>query len=82
MTLSAIGAWFASQGVGLILGALAKLILDGWNSYQSDKALREAGAAGTAAKVNAETLETKNAMDDVARPSDDAVADSLRTGKF
>lgn len=80
--LTAIGTWFASHGVGLILGAIAKLILDGWNSYQANNALREAGAAGTAAKVNAETLETKNAMDDVARPSDDAVADSLRSGKF
>ena len=80
--LSAIGTWFASQGVGLILGAIAKLILDGWSEYRSDKALREAGAAGTAAKVNAETLETKNAMDDVARPSDDDVARSMQSGKF
>ena len=30
---SAIAAWFASKGVGLLLGALAKLILDGWNEY-------------------------------------------------
>jgi predicted negative regulator of RcsB-dependent stress response len=80
--LSAITAWFVSQGAGLVLGALAKLVLDGWNSYQSNNALREAGAARTASKVNVETLETKNAMDDVARPSDDAVADSLRSGKF
>lgn len=80
--LSAIAAWFASHGVGLVLGALAKLLLDGWNSYQANNALREAGAAHTASKVNVETLETKNAMDDVARPSDDAVANSLRTGKF
>lgn len=80
--LSAIGAWFASQGVGLVLSALTKLILDGWNSYQANNALREAGAASTAAKVNAETLETKNAMDDVARPSDDDVARSLQSGKF
>lgn len=80
--LSAIGTWFASQGVGLILGALAKLILDGWESYRSDKALSEAGAAGTAAKVNAETVEIQDAIGDVARPSDDAVADSLRTGRF
>ncbi len=79
---SAILAWFAKEGAGLILGALAKLLLDGWNDYRSDQALKEAGAASTAAKVNAETLETKNAMDEVARPSDDDVADRLRTGRF
>jgi predicted negative regulator of RcsB-dependent stress response len=79
---AAILAWIADQGVGLVLGALAKLVLDGWNSYQANQALKRAGAAETAAKTNAETVETKDAMDDVARPSDDAVADSLRTGKF
>lgn len=80
--MSAIGAWFASQGAALILGALAKLLLDGWNSYQSNNALREAGAIKTAAKINAETVETQDAIEGVARPSDDAVADSLRSGKF
>lgn len=79
---SAILAWLANEGIGIILGALAKLILDGWNEYRADTALREAGAASTAAKVNAETLETKNAMDDVARPSDSGVAGSLQRGDF
>lgn len=41
--LSTIGAWFATQGAGLVLGALAKLIVDGWNSYQANKALRDLG---------------------------------------
>lgn len=80
--LSAIAAWFASQGVGLVLGALAKLLLDGWNSYQANNALREAGAAQTANKINVETVETQDAMGNVPRPSDDAVADSLRSKRF
>lgn len=80
--LTAVLAWLAKEGIGIILGALGKIALDALNSYQANKALREAGSASTAAKVNAETLETKDAMDDIARPSDDAVADSLRTGKF
>jgi hypothetical protein len=79
---SAILAWFAKEGVGLLLGAVAKLLLDGWNEYRADQAFKRAGAAEATSKVNVETLETKNAMDDVVRPSDDAVADSLRTGKF
>ncbi|MEY9580948.1 hypothetical protein ABIE88_008524 [Bradyrhizobium diazoefficiens] len=79
---SAIAAWFASKGVGLLLGALAKLILDGWNEYRSDQALKQAGSAEVAAKTNAETVEIQDEMAGVARPSDDAVADSLRSGKF
>lgn len=79
---TAIAAWFAKEGVGLLLGALAKLLLDLWNDHQAGKALKQAGSAETAAKVNAETVETIDAMDAVGRPADDAVADSLRTGKF
>lgn len=41
--LSAIATWFATQGAGLVLGALAKLILDGWNSYQANKTLQDLG---------------------------------------
>lgn len=43
---------------------------------------RQAGRDEVAAKTNAKTLETTNAMDSVARPSDDAVSDSMRSGKF
>ena len=43
---------------------------------------RQAGRDEVTAKVNSETVETKDAMENVPRPSDDAVADSLRTGKF
>lgn len=43
---------------------------------------RQAGRDEVTAKTNAETLEAKDAMDAVARPSDDAVADSLRRNEF
>ncbi|WP_036010791.1 hypothetical protein [Bradyrhizobium yuanmingense] len=79
---TAIAAWLAKEGVGLLLGALAKLLLDAWSGYRADQALKQAGAAETAAKVNAETVETIDAMDQVRRPSDDAVADSLRSRQF
>lgn len=42
---SAILAWFASEGVGLLLGFLAKVILDYFNERRSDQALRDAGYA-------------------------------------
>jgi hypothetical protein len=79
---SAITAWFLKEGVGLLLGALAKLILDGFNEYRADQALKQAGRTEVASEVNAKTVEMQDAMEAVARPSDDAVADSLRTGKF
>ena len=53
--------------------------LIGWRQRAED---RQAGRDEVTAKVNSETLETKDAMDSVPRPTDDAVADSLRTGKF
>lgn len=80
--LSALAAWFAQQGVGLVLGALAKLALDAFNSYQANQAQRRAGQLEAANKVNVETVEIQDAVESVPRPSDDAVADSLRTGKF
>lgn len=82
ITASAVTAWLAKEGAGLLLGALAKLLLDLWNDHQADQALKQAGAAEVAAKVNAETVETKDAMDAVTRPSDGAVADSLRSHQF
>lgn len=81
-TLSAIAAWLAKEGIGLLLGALSKLAIDAINTYQANQALKNAGAAETASKVNAETVETKDAMDQVRRPTSDAVADSLRNGTF
>jgi hypothetical protein len=43
---------------------------------------KQAGRDEVRAEVNAKTLETQDAMDRVTRPTDDDVADSLRTGKF
>lgn len=79
---STIVAWLTTKGVGLLLGALAKLVLDGFTSYQANQAQRRAGAAEAANEVNVKTLETKDAMENVPRPSDDAVADSLRRTQF
>jgi hypothetical protein len=66
-----------AEAIAAVVGFLRDLL--GWKQRAED---RQAGRDETAAKINAETVETKDAMDDVARPSDDAVADSLRTGKF
>lgn len=82
ITTSAVTAWLAKEGAAVLLGALAKVLLDLWNDHQADQALKHAGAAETAAKVNAETVETIDAMDTVSRPSDDGVADSLRSHQF
>lgn len=67
-----------------LLGAVAggfKL----WQAFFRDKKVEDAFRAGvdsTKAKVNAETVEVQDAVESVPRPSDAAVADSLRDGKF
>lgn len=66
-----------AKAVATLLGILRDLL--GWHQREQD---RQAGRDEVAAKTNAETVETKDAMDGVARPSDDAVADSLRNGRF
>lgn len=74
--------WLMKEGAGLLLGFLAKFLTDLWNDKRSREALQDLGRNEVAAKTNAETLETRDAMDKVARPSDDAVADSLRKSRF
>jgi hypothetical protein len=68
------------------LGAVLKFASDALGNYlsqrQADANAKEVGQLQAANKINAQTMETQDAMDGVARPSDDAVADSLRTGKF
>lgn len=67
-----------------VLGAVAggfKL----WTAFFRDKKVEDAFQAGvdsTKAKVNAQTVEVQDAVESVPRPNDDAVADSLRSGKF
>jgi hypothetical protein len=82
ISLSTIGAWLASP----IVGFFAKMLIDWLTARRAqDLAAENAknlGRLETANKINVETLQTKNAMDEVPRPSDDAVADSLRSGKF
>lgn len=53
--------------------------LIGWRQRAED---RQAGSDEVKAAVNAETMETKNAMDGVARPADDDVIDRLQRNKF
>jgi len=80
--LSAIGAWLASYAGGLVV----KLIVDGLSAWmaqnQSVQNAKDAGAAETSAKVNQATVETQDEMDNIPRPSDDTVADRLRSSKF
>lgn len=63
------------------LAALFRLLRDllGWKQRAED---RQAGRDEVRAEVSAKTVETQNEMDGVARPTDDAVADSLRDGRF
>lgn len=82
ISLTTIGAWLASPFVGFFV----KMLID-WLSARraqdtAETNVKQVGRLEVANKINAETVETKNAVDSVTRPSDDDVADSLRTGKF
>lgn len=79
---SAITAWLMKEGVGIILGALGKLLLDYVNERRADAAFKEAGRLETANEVNRQTVEIQDAVESVPRPSDDAVAERLRNGTF
>lgn len=75
--LTAIGTWLAKEGVGLLLGALSKLALDAWNSYQSRKALEDLGRIATerdqqAAVTQAAQRELEAALN-APRTTDDAI---------
>jgi hypothetical protein len=66
-----------ASAIAAVFGFLRDLL--GGKRREED---RQAGRDEVRAEVNAKTLETKNAMDSVVRPTDDAVSDSMRSGKF
>lgn len=80
--LATASTWLATQGVSLALGFLATVIKDWWSTYQANQAQQQLGAATVAAKVNATTAETTDAMANVQRPTDAAVEKSLAAGTF
>jgi hypothetical protein len=56
--LSAAAAWFAKEGVGLLLGFLGNLILTAWQDRQNANTLRELGQT-TAERDQARAGEAK-----------------------
>jgi hypothetical protein len=75
---AAILAWFGKEGVGLLLGALGKLALDAFNSWQANKAQRDLGRAeaelGQAGKtIDAQAAELE-AQANAPRDEDEAIA--------
>lgn len=82
ISLTTIGAWLASPFVGFFVKALIDWLSSRRAQDTAEANAKNIGKLEVANKINAEAVETKNAMDSVARPSDDDVADSLRSGKF
>lgn len=74
--LAALGAtlttWLASQGASLVLGALAKLALDAWYSWQANKAQRDVAAATV-------KLDQANATIEAQQDELQALADAPQT---
>ena len=82
VTLATIATWLSSFAGGIIVKLVVDLI-GGWQSRaQADANAKEVGQLEAINKINAKTTETQDAMDGVARPSDDNVARSLQSRKF
>lgn len=80
-------AWTATLAVlapliEMFLKAIGASVNDYFDRQRNAQNARELGQVETANRINVETLETKDAMDAVPRPTDDDVADSLRSGTF
>jgi len=82
ISLTTIGAWLASPFVGFFIKMLIDWLSSRRNQDMAERNAKNLGKLEAVNKINAETMEIKDAVDSVDRPSDDAVADSLRSGKF
>lgn len=75
--LSAISAWLATQGASLVLGALAKIALDAWATYQATRAQQDLARAEVerdqAVADRAATEAQLQAQIDAPKSIDDAV---------
>ena len=82
--LSAILGWFATKGIGVILGALTGMASDYFRQRQADANAKALGVSTTTAKINQEAADadrraTKAAID---APDVGGVIDDLDRGKF
>jgi hypothetical protein len=70
-------AWLADQGAGLLLGALGKLALDAWNSYQANQAQRDLATAQAQNQQAQATIAAQQselqAQADAPQSTDDAI---------
>lgn len=68
--------------IEMFLKAIGSSVNDYFDRQLDAQNARELGGLDMANKINTKTLDMQDAIDSVPRASDDAVADSLRTGKF
>jgi len=75
--LALIASWLASQGASLFLGALTKLALDAWNSYQANKTQRDLATAQAQLSQATATISSQQAelqaQADAPKNADDAI---------
>lgn len=83
--MSVFLSWLAKEGAGLLLGALCKLFLDAWNTYQANQSQRNSAVAEVTTKINKESADAEKRANEVLvnRPDiDDALDKWSRGEKF
>jgi hypothetical protein len=66
----------------MFLKAIGSSVNDYFDRQRNAQNAEDIGKLETANKINTETLDMQDAINSVPRPTDDAVADSLRSGRF
>jgi hypothetical protein len=82
--LSAIGAWFATQGLSAILGWVAGMASDYIRQRQADANAKAVGQLTVTAAVNKETADAERRAAGAAINAPDlgGVLDDMERGKF
>ena len=77
-SLSAIGAWLASNGASLVLGALSKLFLDWYDKYTANKNTSDLATATATIDSQQATIDAQQAELQAQADAPQSAADAIK----
>ena len=77
-SLSAIGAWLASNGASLLLGAASKLLLDWYDKYTANKNTSDLAAANAKISNQQATIDAQQAELQAQADAPQTAADAIK----